>query len=696
MSSSTEEYLEQAKSVIARSVAAPEKLEALIKLHINYGTNCHNTLAGISIFEMKNLPRKLAKSYIAKRDEYEHILRELIQEGMLMGYLRKNDPNMTVRFILGLLNSVIIWFRESGPLSSNEVAEEIWKFIARSVCIGPRDTEPPNDTFKNIGRTRVKKNEIHIYTSPDYPETYGELIDWAVEHVKEPDTKVFFRMSDTEITYSKFNMNVNKTCNLLREAGVQKGDHIAIFLSSCIEYAYLYHALGKLGGIVCPINPFLKGETLQYILKHSDSKYLITSRDLFSEKISNITEFKALKCIFFLDKKEDVKGVDSFLFSDFMKCSSDFEPKWKVTGDDIQGIWYTSGTTGVPKGAVITHKNYLYRVFFSADYFRMTNKDVIYYILPMYHVAYTGWGGPLAMAAGAEIVQATWFSASNFWKDVLRYKATVTFSTGTVIPIMLKQPITEDEIIGKEKLRLWVGWPVGDPKSLTERWPKIKFLEAYGTTEVPAATISDYESPEFGNAGPPTPYTDLKIIDPKSGEELTQGKVGEIVYCHKLGSSYMIKEYYKDPQKTNEVIKNGYWYSGDLGMLDERGHLKFVDRLKDYLRIGGENVSSSVVEETIRKHPAILEVAIVGKRSELEDDEIVAYVVLKEGLSIDPKEFFEFCNEKMAYFMVPKYFVIRSELPKTSTLRIEKYRLREEGVPSNAIDRSKLNIVLKR
>jgi carnitine-CoA ligase len=543
----------------------------------------------------------------------------------------------------------------------------------------------------------MKDNECPTYGPPDYPETYGGLIDWSLERVKEPDTKILFRMSGIEVTYSEFSRNVNKICNLLEEIGVKKGDHVAVFLSNCPEYAYLYHALGKCGAIMSPINPFVRGEPLEYILKHSDSKYLITTYELFSEKISNLIKLiDGLKCIFFLDKREDLKGVDSFLFSEFKNFSSDYEPKWKVTGDDIQGIWYTSGTTGVPKGAVINHKTYIYRVLFFSDYFRMTNKDVIYYILPMYHVGYACWGGPLAIAAGAEIVQVPWFSASAFWKDIMRYKATITFSTGTIIPIMLNHPITEDEIAAKEKLRIWIGWPVDDPKAVRERWPNVRFMEAYGTTEAPVGAIADYENPEFGNAGLPTAYTNLKIIDPGSGEDLSKGKVGEIVYGHKLGPEYILKEYYKDPQKTREMIKNGYWHSGDLGMLDEKGHLKFADRLKDYLRVGGENVSSAVVEEVIRKHPAIAEVAIIGKKGELGHDEMVAHVVPKVGASIDPKEFFEFCNTNMAYFMVPKYLVIRSELPKTSTSRIEKYKLRDEGIPSNAIDRNELGIVLKK
>jgi len=539
---------------------------------------------------------------------------------------------------------------------------------------------------------------IPVYKSPDYPETYGELIDWSIKRIKDPENKVLFRMSDSdiELTYSEFERNTNKICNLLIEKGVQKGDHIAVFLTNCVEYAYLYHALGKCGVVIAPINPFVRGDALEYILKHSESKYLVTSSELYTEKASRVIDLKNMKYIFFTDRKMETERVDSSLLSDFAKCPSDFEPKWKVTGDDIQGIWYTSGTTGVPKGAVINHKTYMYRVLWLVNYFRMTPEDVTYYILPMFHVAYAVLGTPLSMAAAAEFVQVPWFSVGNFWKDIVRFGATMTFSTGTIIPIVLNQPVTEDEISGKDKLRVWLGWPVDNPEKIRERWPNIKFIEGYGTTETPVATIADYENPGYGNAGPPAVYTDMKIIDPNTGEELPPNQVGEIVCSHKLGPDYIILEYYKDPENTKKMIKNGYWYSGDLGMLDENGCLVFVDRLKDYLRIGGENVSSSVVEDIVRKHPSVLEVGIVGRKGELGHDEIVAHVVPKEGTSIDPREFFEFCNDRMAYFMVPKYLIIRSELPKTGTLRIEKYKLRSEGVSSNAIDRSDLGIVLKR
>jgi crotonobetaine/carnitine-CoA ligase len=545
----------------------------------------------------------------------------------------------------------------------------------------------------------VTEREIPEYRAPEYPETYGDIIDWAIRRLEYPENRVFFRLSEGNIsvTYADFGRRVDKIANFLRDRGLKKGDHVAIFLPNCLEYAFLYHSLAKCGAVMVPIIQFLRGEPLRYIIDHSDSTYLITSHDLFADKISPyMSSFRRIRGVFFIDKKEDIKSVESILFSEYEKYPSKFEGVETVTGSDIQGIWYTSGTTGPPKGVVIKHKAYIWRAFFFADYFRLGSKSVIYYILPMYHSGYAVLGAPLALAAGCEIIQVLWFSASRFWRDVVNYGVTLTASTGTVIPIMLKQPIAEEEIKGRKTLKLWIGWPVGEEGVVKKRWPDIKFIELYGTTEAPIASVSSFEKPELGNAGPPTIYTDLKLIDTGTSKETSErNKAAEIVYRHKLGPEYIIQEYYKDAEKTKEMIRDGYWFSGDMGMIDDNGNLRFVDRIKDYLRIGGENVSSTVVEEVIRRHPSIREVAVVGVMGDLGHDEMIAHVVLNEGTQLEPGQFFEFCNENMSYFMVPRYLKMRSEIPKTGTLRIEKYKLRQEGT-TNAIDRVKLGVKLRR
>ena len=316
----------------------------------------------------------------------------------------------------------------------------------------------------------------------------------------------------------------------------------------------------------------------------------------------------------------------------------------------------------------------------------MSPSDVIYFVLPMYHIPFHNWGLFMAMISGCTVVTVDWFSASKFWQHVAKYGATVTFSTGTIMAILLKQEVGDFERQGRKHLRVWVPWPLDQPDVAVARWPKTKFLEGYGLTEYAIAATNTLENPEIGSQGPPTPYTDLKICDPDTGAALPTGKVGEIVVRSKVSPAYMMRGYYNSPEDTRQAVREGWFYTGDAGYLDDRGRLHFVDRLKDSVRVGGENVPSVQVEAIIKGHPKIAEVAIVGVKGEL-GPEMLAHVVLKDGQELLPDEFFEFCAEHMAYFMIPKYLRIREELPKTATMRVQKFKLREEGLTPECVMR---------
>lgn len=536
-----------------------------------------------------------------------------------------------------------------------------------------------------------------VYASAEYPQTFGELLDWSLARVHDPDNKPCFRMAGQEaISFTAFAHNVNRICNLLTTLGMQKGEHVAIFLPNCVEYAYLYYALSKCGLVMVPLNQFLRGESLGYILQHSDAKYLITSQSLCEDKLVTLKLGMAnITHTLFVDALAPACTTPASLFSDFHQHSNSFKAIASVQGSDLQGIWYTSGTTGLPKGVATTQCAYVFRALFYADYFRMRQDEVVYYVLPQYHVAYMVFGGPFAMAAGCEMVQVEWFSATRFWEDIQRYGVSVTFSTGTIVPIMLGQPLTAAEQHGQAALRLWVGWPVDDHDAARARWPHTKFMELYGTTEAGNATICDFEEPQLGSAGPPAPYTDLLIVDPQTGAPLPTGQIGEIKIRHKLGPDYILQGYYKDPERTRATLIDGYWHSGDMGMIDAQGCLRFMARLKDYLRVGGENVSTRVVETVIRKHPAVAEVAVVGTRNTFGHDELVAHVVLQPNATLEPAHFFAFCNAGLPYFMVPRFLVLQPELPKTATLRIEKFKLQSWPL-EQALDRQQLGIEIKR
>jgi crotonobetaine/carnitine-CoA ligase len=252
--------------------------------------------------------------------------------------------------------------------------------------------------------------------------------------------------------------------------------------------------------------------------------------------------------------------------------------------------------------------------------------------------------------------------------------------------ILLKNDVGPLEREGRKLLRLWAPWPLDKPEVARARWPNTMFLEGYGLTEYSIAAMHSPDKPEIGSQGPVTPYTDLKICDPETGEDLPQGQVGEIVVRSKLGPRYMMRGYYKAPKDTKNAIRNGWLYTGDAGYLDSEGFFHFSDRLKDSVRVGGENVPSVQVEAIIRQHPGIAETAVVAVQGEM-GPEILAHVVPKEGEELNPDEFFDYCSKHMAYFMVPRYLCIRETMPKTANSKIQKFKLRQEGLTPYCIMR---------
>jgi len=530
------------------------------------------------------------------------------------------------------------------------------------------------------------KNDHEVTRArPVYPtfKTVEEMIDYATRMV--PPEKVMLQRAEGEsLTVGDYLKNLNKICNMFADLGVGKGGTIGAYLPNCVEYPYLYATAGRLGATIVPLNQFLKGETLSYVLNHCDIEYLVTTKELFQERISPISaDLTSVKTVLFVDEtattvKPLMKGV---LFSNFHIYPAVFKPREVIEGSTPYVIWLTSGTTGLPKGVVATQEYLLQRACFSANYFQISSSDVVYFILPMYHIPFFVWGFPFALMAGCTVVYLDWFSASKFWDHAAKYKATMVYSTGTVIPILLKREVGESEAAGRDAIRLWGAWPLDQPEVVYKRWPSAKFVEGYGLSEYALATITTHEKPEDAvSQGPATPFTELKIRDQETGEELSAGSPGEIVLRSNLGPGFMMQGYYKSPKETDETIRDGWLYTGDMGYLDEKKRLHFVDRLKDSVRVGGENVPSVQLEALIGGHPKILEAAVVGAKGELGHNEIVAHVVLRDGQKLSPDEFFTYCSEHMPYFMVPKYLRIRSELPKTATYKVQKFVLREDGL----------------
>ncbi len=516
--------------------------------------------------------------------------------------------------------------------------------------------------------------------------------------------KVFLYFKDEKYTYGELNESSDRVAAALAEMGVKKGTKVSMFMFNSPEWVTALFALAKLGAVLVPLNTALKGDPLIYQATQSDSEMMIIDSRLLESYKRVEDELKTLKNVVVTVKNE---SVDSSLmpnkphvtFDELQKHKPNEEVKVDITYKDTMCIMYTSGTTGPSKGCVMPAGFGLYNAFEMADYLEYTKDDVLYCCLPLFH------GNALALSllasvvAEASLALAEWFSASRFWEDCCKYGATAANLLADMHVILFKQPTSEYE--KEHNVKRIFSAPV-----VKELYPFLKgrygceWLNGYGLTENGIVTLWSLEDARAGRMDPGSigkavPFADVAIMDPETGELLPPGKVGEIVTRPKLPFA-MFKEYYKMPEKTIQAWENLWFHTGDLGYMDENGAFYFVDRIKDMIRRRGENISSFELEKALYRNPKIAELAAVPVKTETGDEEVKVCIVLKPGEKMTPEEFMDWCQDNLPYFWIPRFVEFRDSLPKTPTGRVEKYKLREEGVTPNTWDREKAGYKIKK
>ncbi|MFO7783271.1 MAG: AMP-binding protein, partial [Desulfatiglandales bacterium] len=324
---------------------------------------------------------------------------------------------------------------------------------------------------------------------------------------------------------------------------------------------------------------------------------------------------------------------------------------------------------------------------------KYTESDCLYNALPLFHGNAQVLSTIPALMSGARMVLAERFSATRFWEDIRQYGCTEFNYVGGILPILLKaDPKPDDK---DHPLRVMFGG--GIQKDLFESFEQrfgVRLIEAYGMSEIGLPLMNTLDSRKPGTCGRPHRDCMVRVVDDHD-LELGPNIPGELLirpmrpYC-------MLLEYYRMPEKTIEAWKDMWFHTGDYLTYDEEGFFRFVDRKKDALRRRGENISSYEVEKVINSHPAVLESVAVAVRSELGEDEVMACLTLKPEMKLTPEELTAFCQDRMAYFMIPRYIRIMETLPKTPTERVEKYKLRLEGVTPDTWDRDKAGYKIKR
>jgi len=519
-----------------------------------------------------------------------------------------------------------------------------------------------------------------------------ELIE--TQSKKNPD-KVFLYFGEQEVTYKEFNENINRAANVFLDLGIRKGDRVCFFIPNCPEFLYGWLGLAKIGGILVPINTNYRTEETKYIVNHSEANIMLV-HDSLKEVIEKIRpETPSLKSFLLLGKDKENKNDISFEEA-LGNAPTDLRPM-DVGEQDLCEIMYTSGTTGPSKGVMMTHRYWIINGYGYSHPMDVKPEDRLYTCLPLFHANAQGYSTMGALTAGASLVLMERFSATKFWDEIRHYRATVFNYIGAMLTILSKQP--ESERDRDHHIRAAYGSPALEKKfqEYMEQRFGITFVSGYGLTECGLCIIQPLYGLRKGNSmGLPKQIpgfgfvNEMRVVD-ENDQEVPRGTVGEIV----IKNPAVMKGYYKDPELTSQVIRDGWLHTGDRAWMDEDRYFFFADRKKDVIRRRGENVSSIEVENVIHAHPKVLESAVIGVPSEFQDDEVKAYVILRPNETLDPLDLIKWCKDRLAYFKVPRFIEFRTEFPRTPTLRVQKYKLREEQESRDCFDLAKTDFKLR-
>jgi crotonobetaine/carnitine-CoA ligase len=537
------------------------------------------------------------------------------------------------------------------------------------------------------------REEVLLMSESGTSYVLGELIE---DRTRRNGERIFLRFKDRSYTYSEMDRYANRCANAFLRQGVEKGDKISIMLPNCPEYIFVWWGSAKAGLVEVPINTSYKGEFLRHLVDQSDSKILFLDHEWLDRLKLIEKDLKKLKLVVILGglTKEEAAGfaIPMMSFEQFFD-GPETPVDIKVYPHDPQNIIYTSGTTGISKGALGPHKFWIVVAEQLLPLREGGRDDIFYTFLPLYHMNGQCLTTITALLAEGQMVLSDKFSASRFWGEIRKYRATQFNYLGAVIPILEKQSQKPDDLDNPVK----IAFGAGCPQAVMDRFEKrfgCTCMEGFGMTEIGIPVHTTLYDRRPGSCGQPLPIYEIKLFDDED-REVPAGVSGEIVFRPKEPFTMML-EYYNMPDKTLETYRNLWFHTGDLAKRDEDGFLYFVDRKKDSLRRRGENISSFEVERAINSHPKVLESAAVAVRAEMPEDEVKICVVLKPGEKVAPEELIAYAAERMPYFAVPRFVEFMESLPKTPTERVQKYLLKQAGITPNTWDREKAGIEIKR
>jgi len=530
----------------------------------------------------------------------------------------------------------------------------------------------------------------------EYRQGAKPLHDYLRQHARAMPDKPAFIWYGRELSYGELDRLSDAFAARLAALGVKRGDRVALFLQNCPQYVIAHFGIQKLGAIVGPCSPLFKEHELAYQLGDLGCEVIVAADNLYPV-IAAVRAQTALRHVFLthyadllpaqptLDVPADIQtpkapvdGTEDFLAA--LAAPHQPPPQPELSQDDVGLMTYTSGSTGMPKGAMLSYGNALFKAAAATEGNRLGNDEVLLAIAPLYHIAGMLMGINVTIYSGATTVLQYRFDPVVALQAIARYRVSCWYSIAPMNVAAMQAAAPGEYDLQSLRLNPVTSFGITLTEALAEQWRQfsgrcITYEATYGLSET--HTWDSYMPPDaikWGTHGKLIPGVECRILDPDSGAEKAPGEMGEIV----LRSPGNFKGYWNKPEATAKTLRDGWVYTGDMGNVDADGYLTFSGRFKEMIKISGYSVFPEEVETLLIKHPAIRQAAVIGVPDPTKGQVVKAVLVLKPDMTLSAEELTAWCRDNMSVYKVPRVIEFRDALPATGTGKLLRRKLADD------------------
>ncbi|WP_334191005.1 AMP-binding protein [Noviherbaspirillum sp.] len=533
--------------------------------------------------------------------------------------------------------------------------------------------------------------------SIDYTQGEKPLHEYLRQHARTQPDKPAYIWYGAGLSYGELDRLSDRFAARLHGLGVKKGDRVVLFLNNCPQYAIAHFGIQKLGAIVSPCSPLFKKHELEYQVGDLGAEVIVAADSLYPV-VQSVLATTALRHVFLtnyadlLPQQPDIavppemrtpkirpEGTTDFL--DALDGAAGTLPATELSMDDVVLMTYTSGTTGMPKGAMLTYRNALFKTAGANYAGSVDNGSILLAVAPMYHIAGMLMGINVTMYSGATAVLLHRFDPVAVLQAIDRYKVTNWYSIAPMNVAIMQVPEARNYDLRSLRINPCTSFGITLTRELAQQWQEFAggcqtFEAAYGLSETHTCdTYTPRDAIKWGTQGVLMPGVECRIVEQQSGQDLPPGAMGEIV----LRSAGNFKGYWNKPDATAATLRDGWVHTGDMGTLDADGYLTFSGRFKEMIKVSGYSVFPEEVEVILVKHPAVKQAAVIGVPDPQKGEVVRAVLVLKpDAGDVSAEEIIAWSRDQMSAYKVPREVAFRSELPATGAGKVLRRLLRED------------------